>query len=69
MIKLSFTVKNHKYSLDIEKGQDILLTLDNFLKSNTLKLTNLKGIQIRCFGQDSVSLRVAKIIVGAIKKY
>ena len=63
MIKLFFTAKNKKYSIDLERGQDLLLALDTFIKSNRLRFTHLKNIKVRCFDfKDSVSCRIAKII-------
>lgn len=50
MINLSFSVKNKKYSLNVEKGQDILLALDNFIKNNKLEFTCFKDVKIRCLG-------------------
>lgn len=50
MRNLSFTAKNRKYSLSIEKGQDILLALDNFIKNNKLEFTCFKDVKIRCLG-------------------
>lgn len=67
MFTVSFVVKNKKYSLNIDKGQDILLALDNFLKNNKLKCTCLKNVKIHCLGaKDSVSCRIAKIVSRAL---
>ena len=69
MIRLFFTAKNRKYSLSIEKGQDILLALDNFIKNNKLELTRLKNIKISSPGSsDSVSGRIGKIIAFVLDK-
>lgn len=67
MIKLSFTAKNKKYSLDIERGQDVLMALDKFLKSNKLEITYLKNVKVDCFEmKDSVSCRVLKTIASGL---
>lgn len=67
MIKLSFTAKNKKYSLNIERGDDLLLALDKLLKSNKLKVTYLKNVKVRCFDlKDSVFCRTTKIIASVL---
>ncbi len=67
MIKLSFTAKNKKYALDIERGDDVLLALDKLLKSNKLKVTYLKNVKVRCFDlKDSVSCRTTKLIASVL---
>lgn len=69
MLNLSFTAKNRKYSLSIEKGQDILLALDNFIKNNKLEFTCFENVKIHCFGpKDSVSCRIGKIIAFVLNK-
>lgn len=63
MFVIYFAVKNTKYKLEVQKGDDILVALDNFIKNNKLKFTRFKNVKIRCFGpKDSVSCRIGKII-------
>ena len=67
MIKLSFTAKNKKYSLEVGRGDDLLLALDKLLKSNRLNVTYLKNVKVRCFDlKDSVFCRTNKIIASVL---
>lgn len=69
MFTLSFVVKNKKYRLTIDRGQDILFALDNFLKSNKLDFTCLKNVKTYCLdSRDSISCRIGKIIVFVLNK-
>lgn len=68
MIKTSFEIKNKKYSLNIERGQDALKALDNFLKSNKLEGTYFKKVKVDCLGQeDSVSCRIVKLVLSVLR--
>lgn len=67
IFKVSFTAKNKKYNIDLEKGQDLLVAIDKLLKSNKLELAYLKDVKVRCFGaKDSVSCRIVKLIASVL---
>lgn len=69
MFNLSFIAKNKKYRLVVDRGQDVLLAIDIFLKNNKLDFTCLKNVKMRCLGpQDSVSCRIGKIIASVLNK-
>lgn len=79
MLNMSFVAKNKKHRLTVEKGQDVLLALDIFLKNNKLDFTCLKNVKMRCLcpqaspndrsvGRDSVSCRIGKIIAFVLNK-
>lgn len=69
MIKISFQVKGRKYKLDIQRGEDALKALDNFLKSNKLEGTYFEKVKVDCLDKnDSVSCRVVKLVLSVLSK-
>lgn len=69
MFNISFVVKNKKYKLNIEKGEDVLLALDNFVKNNKLEFTHFENVKMRCLGpKDSVSCRIGRIITFVLNE-
>lgn len=68
MIFLFFRVKNKKYQIKAERGEDLLLSLDIFLKKHKISLIDIQDVQLDFSQEKSVtSRRVAKAILQAIK--
>lgn len=69
MIKIFFTAKNKKYQLDLQRGDDVLVALDNFLKSNRLDDTYFQKVKIDCLDQkESVSCRIVKLVLSVLSE-
>lgn len=67
MIKLSFRAKKKEYELDLQKGEDVLMALDKFLKKNKLDDTYFEKVKVDCPGQeDSVSCRIVKLVLSVL---
>ncbi len=70
MIKIIIKTKNKLiHSFNLERGDDFLSTLDKFLKKNTMgSISTNMSISIDCGDfEDSISCRIAKISLEAIK--
>jgi len=71
MIFLSFrTVEKQKYRIQAEKGEELLKTLDKFLKKNKIKIASIKKWYIDFFEEKSItSQRISQSILHALKFY
>jgi|AntAceMinimDraft_10_1070366.scaffolds.fasta_scaffold23960_2 predicted DNA-binding protein with PD1-like motif len=71
MIFLSFrTVEKQKYRIQAEKGEELLKTLDKFLKKNKIKIASIKNWYIDFFEEKSItSQRISQSILHALKFY
>jgi len=69
MIFLSFrTVEKQKYRIQAEKGEELLKTLDKFLKKNKIKIASIKNWYIDFFEEKSItSQRISQSILHALK--
>jgi predicted DNA-binding protein with PD1-like motif len=69
MIFLTFsTVKRPKYRIQVVKGEDLLKTLDKFLKKNKIKVASIKNWSISFFEEKSItSQRISRSIFHALK--
>jgi hypothetical protein len=69
MIFLSFsTVEKQKYRIQAEKAEELLKTLDKFLKKNTIKITSIKSWNVDFFQEKSItSKRISQSILHALK--
>lgn len=72
MIFLSFTcqtfLKKQRYRIQAEKGEELLKTLDKFLKKNKIKSTSIKSWFLDFFQEKSItSQRIAQSILHALK--
>lgn len=68
MIFLSFRAKNKKYKVRAERGEDLLLSLDIFLKKHRINLIDAKEMRLDFSQEKSItSRRVAQAILQAIK--
>lgn len=72
MIFLSFTrqtlLKKQRYRIQAEKGEELLTTLDKFLKKNKIKPTSIKSWSLDFFQEKSItSQRIAQSILHALK--
>ena len=69
MIKISLKSKNGLiHSFKIDRGDDFLSTLDNFLKKNRMVISGFVSIEVDCGDfEDSISCRIAKISAKTIK--
>ena len=67
MVTIIITTKKgviHTFSL--EKGDDFLYTLDNFLKKHKLVVSRFKKVSVRCEDEGSMLCRIAKTIASGI---
>ena len=71
MIFLSFrTVEKQKYRIQAEKGEELIKTLDKFLKKNKIKIASIKKWYIDFFEEKSItSQRISQSILHALKFY
>lgn len=69
MIKITIKTKEGViHSFGIERDQELLSTLDKFLKKNKMSLSDFFDIHIDCGElEDSASCKIAKISIEAIK--
>jgi len=68
MIKLILKAKNKKFQLQFQNGEDILIVLDNFLKKNKMKFTDVKDLSLNFSSEVGlISQRIAKVILLALK--
>ena len=67
MVTIIITTKKgviHMFSL--EKGDDFLYTLDNFLKKHKLVVSSLKKVSVLCEDEGSMLCRIVKTIASGI---
>ena len=65
---LEFKVSDKKYSLPLQKGDDVIATIDNFLKINRIKINDLKSLKLAEEGGDGlISQRIAQTIIKVFK--
>jgi len=69
MIFLTFnTIKGQKYRIEVAKGEDLLKTLDKFIKKNKIKVASIKNWVVSFFQEKSItSQRISRSILHALK--
>lgn len=69
MIFLSFnTIEKQKYRIQVEKSDELLKTLDKFLKKNKIKVTSIKDWKVDFSKEKSItSQRISQSILYALK--
>ncbi|MFA5392449.1 MAG: hypothetical protein WC306_02010 [Candidatus Paceibacterota bacterium] len=68
MIFLSFCVSNKKYQVKSDKGEDLLISLDKFLKKNRINHKNIRRVFLDTSQEKSItSIRIAQAILKALK--
>lgn len=69
MIFLAFnTIERQRYRIQVEKGEDLLKTLDKFLKKNRIKVTSIKNWIVSFSEEKSItSQRISQSILHALK--
>lgn len=69
MIFLSFdTIEKQRYRIQAEKSDELLETLDKFLKKNKIKITNIKNWKVDFSKEKSItSQRISQSILYALK--
>jgi len=67
MATVSFKAKNKRYSLEIKKGEDFLISLDKFLKKNKIDRSEIKSFKVDFLKEESlITKRIISIIIRAI---
>jgi len=69
MIFLSFnTIEKQRYRIQAEKSEELLKTLDKFLKKNRIKIANIKDWKVDFSKEKSItSQRISQSILYALK--
>ena len=68
MILLSFWVKTKKYQVKTDNGEDLLISLDKFLKKNKINQKNINRVFLDTSQEKSItSIRIAQAILKALK--
>lgn len=68
MIVLSFKKDKQKYTIEVERGEELLIALDKFLKKNRIEYASIKNWQLGFFQEKSIiSKRIAQSILHALK--
>lgn len=69
MIFLFFdTIEKQRYRIQAEKSDELLKTLDKFLKKNKIKITNIKDWKVDFSKEKSItSQRISQSILSALK--
>jgi len=68
MLILSFTVKGRLYRIKSNDGEDLLISLDKFLKKNKINQKNLRRVFLDTSQEKSItSKRIAQAILKALK--
>jgi len=68
MLILSFTVKGRLYRIESSDGEDLLVSLDKFLKKNKIKLKDIRRVFLDISQEKSItSKRIAQAILQALK--
>lgn len=60
------TKKGVIHTFFLEKGDDLLYTLDKFSKRHKLVLSSLKAVSVLCENEESMPCRIAKTIASGI---
>ncbi len=68
MVILYFSYLDKKHKVISQKGEDLLVALDNFLKLNKIKVTQIKSFKLK-FSPDSglITRRIARAMVLALE--
>lgn len=67
MITISITTKKGViHTLSIEKGEDLLYTLDKFSKRHKLAVSSFKKVSVLCENEESMPCRIARAITSGI---
>jgi len=68
MLILSFKVKGQLYTIESSYGEDLLVSLDKFLKKHRIDLKDLHCLSLDTSQEKSVtSKRIAQVILKALK--
>jgi len=68
MTILFFEERKQKYQIQAETGEELLKTLDKFLKKNTIKIASIKDWKVDFFQEKSItSQRISQSILHALK--
>jgi hypothetical protein len=68
MILLSFWFGNKKYQVKSDNGEDLLISLDKFLKKNKIKPKDIRRVILDTSQEKSItSKRIAQAILKALK--
>lgn len=68
MARVTFKAKNKKYRLNLEKGEDLLILLDKFLKKNKIDKSEIDDLKVSNFYKNSfLSYRIVLIIIKALE--
>ena len=67
MLILSFKVKNKKYAITSQKGEDLVILLDKFLKKNKIRISQIESFSLDISQEKSItSIRIAQAILKAL---
>jgi hypothetical protein len=67
MLTLSFKVKNKKYTITSQKGEDLVILLDKFLKKNKIRISQIESFSLDISQEKSItSIRIAQAILKAL---
>jgi|YelNatPaOPRAMG01_1025707.scaffolds.fasta_scaffold13665_6 hypothetical protein len=67
MLTLSFKVKNKKYAITSQKGEDLVILLDKFLKKNKIRISQIESFSLDISQEKSItSIRIAQAILKAL---
>lgn len=68
MLILSFTVKGRLYTIKSNDGENLLVSLDKFLKKHKIELQEIRHLKLDTSQEKSVtSKRIAQVILQALK--
>jgi len=68
MILLSFWVNSKKYQVRADNGEDLLISLDKFLKKNKIEPKDIHRVFLDTSQEKSItSIRIAQAILKALK--
>jgi hypothetical protein len=68
MILLSFWVSSKKYQIKADNGEDLLISLDKFLKKNKIDQKDIRRVFLDTSQEKSItSKRIAQAILKALK--
>jgi len=68
MLILSFTVKGRLYRIKSNDGEDLLISLDKFLKKNKIEPKDIRCVFLDTSQEKSItSIRIAQAILKALK--
>ncbi|MDQ5882714.1 MAG: hypothetical protein QG648_67 [Patescibacteria group bacterium] len=67
MIILSFWANHKKYQVTAESGDELLFSLDKFLKKNRISFKKIRRFALDTSQEKSItSLRIAQVILKAL---